>query len=54
MIFPYRLLQNIEHSPPCCTVGPCWLTVLRKSEFELGSEPKGTLKCYRALPHAEP
>ena len=23
VIFPYRLLQNIEESYLCCTVGPC-------------------------------
>ena len=26
--FPYRLLQNIEYSSLCCTVYPCWLSVL--------------------------
>ena len=25
-LLPYRLLQNIEHSPLCHTVGPCWLS----------------------------
>ena len=28
VIFPYRLLQNIEYSSLCYTVGPCWLPVL--------------------------
>ena len=26
--FPYRSLQNIEYSSLCCTVGPCWLSIL--------------------------
>ena len=25
MLFDYRLLQDIEHSSLCYTVGPCWL-----------------------------
>ena len=25
--FPYRLLQNIEYSSLCYTVGPCWLPI---------------------------
>ena len=25
IIFPFRLLQNIEQSSLCYTVGPCWL-----------------------------
>ena len=28
ILFPYRLLQNIEHSSLCYTVGPCWLSIL--------------------------
>ena len=28
VIFPYRLLQNIEYSSLCYTVGPCWLSTL--------------------------
>ena len=28
IILPFRLLQNIEQSSLCCTVGPCWLSVL--------------------------
>ena len=27
ILFPYRLLQNIEHSSLCYTVGPCWLSI---------------------------
>ena len=27
IIFPFRLLQNIEQSSLCYTVGPCWLCV---------------------------
>ena len=26
--FPYRLLQNIEYSSLCYSVGPCWLSIL--------------------------
>ena len=26
--FPYRLLQNIDYSSPCYTVGACWLSIL--------------------------
>ena len=28
ILFSYRLLQNIEYSSLCYTVGPCWLSVL--------------------------
>ena len=28
IIFPYRLLQNIEQSSLYYTVGPCWLPIL--------------------------
>ena len=28
ILFPYRLLQYIEHSSLCYTVGPCWLSIL--------------------------
>ena len=28
IIFPFRLLQNIEQRSLCCTVGPCWLSIL--------------------------
>ena len=28
ILFPFRLLQNIEQSSLCCTVGPCWLSIL--------------------------
>ena len=28
IIFPYRLLKNIEYNYLCYTVGPCWLSVL--------------------------
>ena len=27
-LFYYRLLQAIEHSSLCCTVGPCSLSIL--------------------------
>ena len=28
ILFPYRLLQSIEYSSLCYTVGPCWLSIL--------------------------
>ena len=28
ILFPYSLLQNIEYSSLCYTVGPCWLSIL--------------------------
>ena len=28
ILFSYRLLQNIEYSSLCCTVGPCCLSIL--------------------------
>ena len=28
ILFPYRLLQDTEHSSLCYTVGPCWLFIL--------------------------
>ena len=28
IIFPFKLLHNIEQSSLCYTVGPCWLSVL--------------------------
>ena len=28
ILFPYRLLQNIECSSLCYIVGPCWLFIL--------------------------
>ena len=28
IFFPFRLLQNIEQSSLCCTVGLCWLSIL--------------------------
>ena len=26
--FPYKLLQNVEYSSLCYTIGPCWLSIL--------------------------
>ena len=31
ILFPYMLLQDIEYSSLCCTVGPCWLCFLFSS-----------------------
>ena len=28
ILFPFRLLQSIEQSSLCYTVGPCWLSIL--------------------------
>ena len=28
ILFPFRLLQNIEQSPLCYIVEPCWLSIL--------------------------
>ena len=28
ILFPFRLLHNIEWSSLCYTVGPCWLSIL--------------------------
>ena len=28
ILFPYRLLQNIDYSSLCSRVGPCWLSIL--------------------------
>ena len=28
ILFAFRLLQNIEQSSLCYTVGPCWLSIL--------------------------
>ena len=33
ILFPFRLLQNIEQSSLCYTVGPCWLSVLNIAIF---------------------
>ena len=31
ILFPYRLLQNIEYSSLCYTLGPCWLSILHSN-----------------------
>ena len=31
IIFPFRLLHNIEQSSLCYTIGPCWLSILNIS-----------------------
>ena len=53
ILFHYRLLQDIESSSLCYTVGPCWLSILytnlefrstvvtsRSSFFELSNEAR--------------
>ena len=32
ILFPFRLLHNIEQSTLCYTVGPCWLSILNIAE----------------------
>ena len=34
ILFPVRLLQNIEHNSFCYTVGPCWLSPLFKDVYD--------------------
>ena len=33
IVFPFWLLQNIEQSFLCYTVGPCWLSILNIAAF---------------------
>ena len=35
ILFPFRLLQNIEQSPLRYMVGPCWLSVLNVTLYTL-------------------
>ena len=35
ILFPFRLLQNIEQSPLCYMVRPCWLSVLNVTLYTL-------------------
>ena len=35
ILFPFRLLQDIEQSSLCYTVGPCWLSVFKYSSVYL-------------------
>ena len=35
ILFPYRLLQNIEHSSLCYTAGPCWLCFIYNNIYLL-------------------
>ena len=35
ILFPCSLLQSIEYSSLCCTVGPCWLSVLYFSRVQI-------------------
>ena len=32
ILVPFRLLQSIEQMSLCCTVGPCWLSILNITE----------------------
>ena len=31
ILFPRRQLQNIKQSSLCCTVGPCWSSILNRA-----------------------
>ena len=33
ILFPFRLLHNIEQSSLCYTVGPCWLSILNIAAY---------------------
>ena len=33
IFFPFRLLQSTEQSSLCCTIGPCWLSILNRAVF---------------------
>ena len=35
ILFPYRLLQNLEYSSLCYTVGPCCLSIIYSSVYIL-------------------
>ena len=38
ILFPFRLLQNIEQSSLCYTVGPCWLSILNITVYTCQSQ----------------
>ena len=38
ILFPFRLLQNIEQRPLCYTVGPCWLSILNIAMYTCQSQ----------------
>ena len=42
ILFPFRLLQNIEQSPLCYTIGPCWLSVLNIAVCNVNLTPSGS------------
>ena len=41
IIFPFRFLHNIEQSPLCCAVGPCWLSKYLRNylSWVIGAHP---------------
>ena len=56
ILFPFRLLRDIEQSFLCYTVGPCWLSILNiavctclipvfKGVFSLQGRPMQTSDC---------
>ena len=38
ILFPIRLLQNIEQSSLCYTAGPCWLSILNIAVYTCQSQ----------------
>ena len=41
ILFPFRLLHNIEQSSFCYTVGPCWLSSLNIAVHTSQFQPPG-------------
>ena len=39
ILFPFRLLKNIEQSSLCYEVGPCWLPILNITVCTCESQP---------------
>lgn len=50
ILFPYMLLQNVEHSSLCCTVGAYWLSDLYIVVCMLISDLKIMDICYHDAP----
>ena len=50
ILFPFRLLQNIEQNSLCYIVGPCWLSVLNIAVWTCQSQiSKLSLPCLPLL-----
>ena len=55
ILFPFRLLQNVEQSSLCYTVGPCWLSMLNITVCTCQSQtPSLSLPRDPALPPSNP